>query len=153
MTPGDKDRSPIDPAASLLDREPRLRLIVEILQSRKGLDIAVMDLRRVTDAADYFVLCTGNSDVHVHALSQDLVERLTQSGERPWHVEGAETRRWVLVDLVDIVIHLLRREAREFYALERLWGDAEIYHFADAWDEPVGDAGAVGAWMPDRVRG
>ena len=112
-------------------------MIVETLQSKKGLDIAVMDLRQVSDAADFFVLCTGTSDAHVRALSDDVVESLRRVGERPWHVEGAQTRRWVLIDLVHIVVHVLRREAREFYALERLWGDADIYQFEDQWGDPA----------------
>lgn len=112
-------------------------MIVEALQSKKGLDILVMDLRPVSDAADFFVLCTGTSDAHVRALSEDVIDSLRHVGERPWHVEGAQTRRWVLIDLVDIVIHVLRREAREFYALERLWGDADMHPFEDQWDDPT----------------
>jgi len=96
-----------------------------------------MDLRQVSDTADYFVLCTGTSDAHVRALSEDVADRMRQLGDRPWHVEGTQTRRWVLIDLVDIVVHVFRREAREFYALERLWGDAEIQRFEDQWEDPT----------------
>ena len=132
-----KEHDPIDSPPALLTEEPRLQVIVETLQEKKALDIAVMDLRQVSDAADYFVLCTGTSDAHIRALSDDVVEALRRAGDKPWHVEGTQTRRWVLVDLVDIVVHILRREAREFYALERLWGDAEIHEFEDQWEDPT----------------
>ena len=101
----------------------------------KALDLTLIDLREVSDAADFFILCTATSEPHVRSLANDLVETLRESGERPWHVEGMESLRWVLVDLVDVVVHIFRGEAREYYALERLWGDADTTRFADAWDE------------------
>lgn len=125
--------------------------IIELLQSKQGADILLMDLRQVTDAADYFILCTGNSDQHIRALADELVERSKAAGEPPWHVEGLETRRWVLVDFVHIVVHLFRREAREFYALERLWGDASCTHYKDAFDSEDTDAGTVPEHAADVV--
>ncbi|MEW6751046.1 MAG: ribosome silencing factor [Candidatus Latescibacterota bacterium] len=113
--------------------DTRVRHIVEVLQDRKALDILLMDLRSLTDAADYFVLCTGTSDQHVRSLADSLVESLTAVGDAPWHVEGYATRRWVLIDCVDIVVHVFRQEARQFYALERLWGDAALTSFEDTW--------------------
>ena len=127
---------PIDPASAFLSADPRLRTIVDALQSRKGVDIIVMDLRSLSDAADYFVLCTGESDPQIRSLCEEVVDRLKSEGERPWHVEGLGTRRWVLIDLVDIVVHIFRPEAREFYALERLWGDARTVAFERAWSDP-----------------
>jgi len=94
-----------------------------------GVDITGMDLRSLSDAADYFILCTGESDPQVRSLCEEVVDRLKAEGERPWHVEGLATRRWVLIDLVDIVVHIFRQEAREFYSLERLWGDAKTVEF------------------------
>ena len=108
-----------------LRRDPRLRTIATALHARKASDVLLMDLRSVSDVADYFILCTATSDPHIKSLVTDLVDELKDSGHRPWHVEGLEQRRWVLVDLVDIVIHVFRPDAREYYALERLWGDAE----------------------------
>ena len=92
-------------------------------------------MRGVSDAADFFVLCTGNSEPHVRALANDATDKLREAGHRPWHIEGTISFRWVLVDLVDIVIHVFRQEARELYALERLWGDADISRFDDNWTE------------------
>lgn len=109
--------------------------IAALLLEKHGQDVDIMDLRGVTDTADFFVLCTGTSQQHIRALTDELVEQSRAAGNRPWHVEGYETRRWVLVDFVDIVVHLFQREAREFYALERLWGDAPCRRVGDP-DQP-----------------
>ena len=116
--------------------EERAQRIVGLLQDKKALDILLMDLRPLTDTTDFFILCSGTSDQHVKTLADELTDRLKETGDPPWHVEGYETRRWVLVDCVDIVVHIFQREAREFYALERLWRDAEITSFDEAsWKE------------------
>ena len=120
--------------ADLLQSDPRLGRIVDVLQDKKGLDITLMDLRDLSDAADFFVLCTGNSDQQVRTLAQEVRDQLKLEGYPPWHVEGLDTRRWVLIDYADLVVHVFRREAREFYALERLWGDAEIQRVEESWD-------------------
>ncbi|MBI2951676.1 ribosome silencing factor [bacterium] len=106
-------------------------LTVEALRSRKGEDILVMDLRGVTDLVDYFVLCTGNSDTQVKALADAVVEALERDGTGPWHVEGYEGRKWVLVDAVDVAVHVFQGPVREFYRLERLWGDARMEMIPD----------------------
>ena len=104
--------------------DPLVGLILGALRDRKALDLVVIDLRGVSDAADFFILCSGTSEPHVRSLTDDLVDELRGQGHRPWHVEGRQSLRWVLVDLVDVVVHIFLPEAREFYALERLWGDA-----------------------------
>lgn len=77
----------------------------------------------------------------MRALANDVVGTLREAGHRPWHVEGTESLRWVLVDLVDLVIHIFRNEARGFYALERLWGDGTLTRFGDTWTaEEASDA-------------
>ena len=120
-----------DAASDPRSRDPRLRVIVDSLLGKKGLDLVIMGLGEVTDVADYFVLCTGSSDLHVKSLAEDVVDKLKESGHRPWHVEGMEQRRWVLVDIVDVVVHIFRDDAREHYALERLWGDAKLFAIKD----------------------
>ena len=112
---------PSDP----LLQDPRLSLIAGILQEKKAEDILALDLRQVSDAADCFIICSAPSDPHVKGIVTALVESLRAAGHRPWHVEGMEQRRWVLIDLVDIVVHVFLPQAREYYGLERLWGDAE----------------------------
>ena len=105
--------------------------IVGILQDKKARDIALLDLRSSTDTTDYFIICTATSDVHVKTLADELAARMKEQGHRPWHVEGYKTRRWILIDYVDLVVHVMRREAREFYAQDRLRGDASVTHYDD----------------------
>ena len=134
----------VGPRALDLRDDPLLGLIVGTLRDRKALDLVVIDLRGVSDAADYFVVCSGTSEPHIRALTDDLVEELRGQGHRPWHVEGRQSLRWVLVDLVDVVVHIFRPEAREFYALERLWGDAPAARPGDGWEEePVAEDSAA----------
>ena len=99
-------------------------LSVEFMKSKKAQDILVMDLQGLTDTTDYFVLCTGMSDAQVRAISEAIIEGMKGKQEAPWHVEGLEERQWVLLDFVDVVVHIFLPEVREFYNLERLWGDA-----------------------------
>lgn len=101
-----------------------VRACIRLIQSKKGRDITILDVRGITDVADYFILCSAASEVQVKAISDMLVEGMEVQGYRPWHVEGYESLKWVLVDFVDIVVHIFRPESREFYGLERLWGDA-----------------------------
>jgi ribosome-associated protein len=91
---------------------------------RKGLDIQVMDLRGLSNATDYFLLVSGTSDMHVRSIAEHVMEELKKEGARPSHVEGLRTGRWVLIDYIDFVVHVFHPAAREFYQLERLWGDA-----------------------------
>ncbi len=139
-----------EPRASALPADPLLGLILRTLRDKKALDPVVIDLRGISDAADYFVLCSGTSDPHVRSLADDLVEYLRGQGHRPWHVEGRQSLRWVLVDLVDIVVHIFRQEARDFYALERLWGDAPATRLRNEWEEetPAPDGSAPVAEGP-----
>ena len=100
-------------------------LAAQKLAAKKGEAVLMLDLRRFDIGCDFFVLATGKSDIHVRALTEAVEEALEEAhGLRPWHVEGTPGARWVLMDYVDIVVHIFQREAREFYMLERLWGDA-----------------------------
>jgi ribosome-associated protein len=94
--------------------------------SKKADDVIVLDLRKVSAAADYFVIVSAGTDVQVKAVSDAVVEGLDKAGIPVWHIEGYGNRRWVLIDLIDVVVHVFHREAREFYGLERLWGDAPV---------------------------
>ena len=94
---------------------------------RKGTDLLVMDLRGLSDATDYFFLVSGTSDMHVRSIAEHMIEELKKEGVRPSHVEGLRTGRWVLIDYIDFVVHVFHPSAREFYQLERLWGDAPAH--------------------------
>ena len=91
---------------------------------KKGLDIIVLDVRKITDFTDYFVICTGAVDVHVHAIKDAVEVELRRAGWKPHNVEGEENARWVLMDYIDLVVHIFQPDARSYYSLERLWGDA-----------------------------
>lgn len=92
---------------------------------KKGRDVTVMDMRKVSGVADYFVICTGESDVQIKAIADEIRERIRREcQERPWHSEGTNHHQWVLLDYVDVVAHIFDLERRSFYDLERLWGDA-----------------------------
>ena len=100
--------------------------IVDLIMDKKGEDIVVLDLRKVTSVSDFFIIATGTSTVHVRAIADEIQEKLIKEDRvAPWHVEGYEARRWILLDFVDIVVHLFDAETRAYYLLEKLWKDAE----------------------------
>src|SRR5580765_1417968 len=103
-----------------------LSQVVDALVDRKAVDPVVLDLRGLTAACDYFVIVSGTSAAHVRGMAEHLVTALAPSGVEPHHVEGLAQGRWVLLDYVDFVVHVFHPELREFYQLERLWGDAEV---------------------------
>jgi ribosome-associated protein len=105
---------------------------VELALERKASDVVVLDLRGISTATDYFVIASGNSDVQVKAISDHVRDELKKDSVRPEHLEGLRGGRWVLMDYVDFVVHVFHPQAREFYQLERLWGDAP------RWDVPMG---------------
>lgn len=92
--------------------------------ARKAHDPVALDLRSVANVADYFLICSAGSEVQVKAIAEAVEERLHELGASPWHVEGLAGRRWVLLDYVEIVVHVFHETTREYYLLERLWGDA-----------------------------
>jgi ribosome-associated protein len=90
----------------------------------KAHDVVLLDLHGVTDMADYFIVASGTSDTHVRSVAQRVVEGMQKAGVKPYHVEGEDTGRWVLVDFVDFVVHVFHPSMRSYYQIERLWGDA-----------------------------
>ena len=97
----------------------------ELALSKKAQDVLILDLRNISAVADFFVICSGTSDVQVKAIAEAVEEGLKKSGVTPWHTEGYAARRWVLLDFVDVVVHVFHAKAREYYMLERLWDDAK----------------------------
>lgn len=112
-----------DPATRL-ELPATLERASELAADRKAADMLVMDLRGISNATDYFLVVSGTSDMHVRAIAEHIIEELKREGVRPSHVEGLRTGRWVLIDYIDFVIHVFHPAARDFYQLERLWGDA-----------------------------
>ena len=112
---------------------------VDAVLEKKARDVVVMDVRGISGVADIFVLCTGDSDVQIKAIAESVRDELrSQHGERPWHIEGLDHLQWVLLDYVDVVVHVFADERRTFYDLERLWGDATVVSVpADGSSESV----------------
>lgn len=102
---------------------------IDLLLDRKAEDVTLLDLRTLGGASDFFLLATGRSDTHVSAIADNLVEELRKEGVRPYGVEGMRGGRWVLIDYVDFVVHVFHPAAREFYQLERLWGDVPVTEY------------------------
>ena len=97
---------------------------VDALDANKAQDVIVLDVRGLCEATDYFVIASGTSDTHVRALAERVIEEMGKAGHRPHHVEGLSSGRWVLLDFVDLVVHVFHPTLRQFYQLERLWADA-----------------------------
>jgi ribosome-associated protein len=91
---------------------------------KRAEDVIILDLRELGGVCDYFVLATGHSEVQVRAIADAVEEGLAPHGAKPWHAEGYEARRWILLDYVDVVVHVFHAKAREYYLLDKLWGDA-----------------------------
>lgn len=108
-------------------------IIVEGMKDRKAKNIAVLDLRNVKNAiADFFIVCSGTSDTQVDAITDSIEEMVWKSvRQHPAHKEGKANREWILLDYVDIVAHVFKHDKRKYYALEDLWGDAQIFYVPD----------------------
>jgi ribosome-associated protein len=100
--------------------------IVELIFIKKGYNVKILDLRTITTITDYFIICTGDSDTQVKAIADEVDKQMREEGVRSWHTEGYRSLNWVLIDFVDIVVHVFKKESREFYNLEKLWGDAPV---------------------------
>jgi len=109
-----------------------VRRAVELALDRKARDVVVLDLRGISTATDWFVVTNGTSDVHVKAIADGIMEGLDAEGVPAGHAEGLAGRRWVLLDYVDFVVHVFHPQARVFYQLENLWGDAKRWEAPEA---------------------
>jgi ribosome-associated protein len=101
-----------------------LKRAIELAVDRKGQEILLMDLRGLSNSTDYFLLVNGTSDTHVRAIADHIIDELRKENMKADHIEGLRTGRWVLIDFIDFVVHVFHPTARDFYQLERLWGDA-----------------------------
>ncbi len=115
------------------DSDTLADIVVRGMQEKKASDIVVLNLKELKNAvADYFIICSANSDTQIDAVARSVeeeVEKLT--GDYPWQTEGRTNREWVLLDYVDVVVHVFLRDRRKFYALEELWGDAQISYIEE----------------------
>ncbi len=98
----------------------------EFALSKKANDVVILDVRRLTSTADFFVICSADSDTQVRAIADAVEQESENMGAPVWHTEGLHASTWVILDFVDVVVHVFHRESRSYYNLERLWGDAKI---------------------------
>jgi ribosome-associated protein len=110
------------PAKPTKPTKPILQgIVLDALDDMKALDVKLLDVRGLTDIADYMVIASGTSDRHVRSVAQRVVEKTKQAGFRPHGVEGAQDADWVLIDLSELIVHVMLPRVREFYGLEKLW--------------------------------
>ncbi|MBP1622219.1 MAG: Iojap-related protein [Acidobacteria bacterium] len=101
-----------------------LRIAVNAADDKKANDLVILDISKVTSFANYFLLCTGDSSRQMQAIADEVEKKLKEAGIRPSHVEGYQNSEWILLDCMDLVVHIFSKNARAFYDLERLWRDA-----------------------------
>ena len=111
-----------------ISNDDLLANIIKGIEDVKGADIDILDLREIDNTVcDYFIICNGNSNTQVNAITNSIQKVVSKElKDKPWHVEGTENGEWVLMDYVNIVVHVFQKQIREFYNIEGLWGDAKI---------------------------
>lgn len=109
-----------------LENSSLVEKIVEILKDKKARDIDVINISNVTILADYFILCSGTSTIHIRSMADELKLKLEEQGIPVHHVEGYGSARWILMDYGNVVVHIFHEEERKFYSIERLWADGII---------------------------
>jgi ribosome-associated protein len=114
------------------------QLITEVItgiEDVKGENTTILDLREIENTVcDYFIICDGNSNTQVSAISGSIQKKVSKTlKDKPWHVEGESNAEWILIDYVNVVVHVFQRQVREFYNLEGLWGDAKITKIENAY--------------------
>jgi ribosome-associated protein len=121
------------PRKKLKESEKLTEVIVEGILGKKGQEIVRLDLTGLPNAVtDYFVLCHASSGIQVKAIADAVIdETIRETGSKPWHKEGFENAEWILLDYVNVVVHIFKEETRAFYNLEKLWADAEIKTYSD----------------------
>lgn len=108
--------------------------IIKGIEDVKGENISILDLREIENTVcEYFVVCDGNSNTQVNAISGSIQKKVSKAlKDKPWHVEGENNAEWVLLDYVNVVVHVFQKQVRDFYNLESLWGDAKITNIQNA---------------------
>lgn len=99
-------------------------MLARMAEEKKGEGIVVLDMREISSLVDYFVICSGGSDRHVRTLAEEILKERKAGNQPPLHREGIKEGRWVVLDFIDVMVHLFQRDVREHYDLEGLWGDA-----------------------------
>lgn len=127
----------------MIESETLRDIALGALDAIKAIDVRALDVRSLTDITDFMIVASGRSNRQVRALADEVVEQATLRGVRPLGVEGLEQGEWVLVDLGDVVVHVMQPASRDFYQLERLWDDAALGTGPSRESTPMGDRVAV----------
>jgi ribosome-associated protein len=115
------------------DSDKLISAITDGLLEKKAKNIVLLDVRELTTLADYFVVCHGTSDTQIRALANSAMEKVKETtGENAWKQEGMDARRWIILDYVNIVVHIFSEEKRDYYGIERMWNDAIVTEITDA---------------------
>jgi ribosome-associated protein len=114
-----------------LDSKKFAKKIADLIFNKKGYDVRIIDLQNIASFTDYFIICSADSDTQVKAISDEIDKNLRDEGIKCWHKEGLTALSWVLMDYVDVVVHVFKKEARDFYNIEKLWGDAPSIEVED----------------------
>ncbi len=103
----------------------------QLALSKKGFDVKILKLKSLSSICDYFVITSGEADIHVNAIANAVEDGLYEEGVKPVHKEGKSAGNWVLLDYIDVVVHIFYEPTRQFYSLEKLWGDAPVENIRD----------------------
>lgn len=115
------------------DSETLIEAITEALLEKKAKEIVLLDVRGLTTLTDYFVVCHGTSETQIKALANSVLDKTREKiGEKAWKKEGLDARRWIILDYVNVVVHIFNEEKRNFYGIERMWNDAVRTEIKDA---------------------
>jgi len=106
--------------------------IIQLAQEKKGQQIVLMDISGLSDFTDYFVVISGDSNTQIKAIADHIQEGMRKNGVHLYQKEGYQSLKWVLLDYIDVVVHIFNRETREFYGVERLWADAEMNYISES---------------------
>jgi ribosome-associated protein len=111
-----------------IDTDELIAEIIKGIDDVKGEDVQLLDLREIENTVcDYFIICSGSSNTQVKAISGSIQKVVSKSlKDKPWHIEGEINSEWILLDYVNVVVHVFQKQIREFYDIESLWGDAKI---------------------------
>jgi len=122
-------------AKKIVNLDQLITEVIKGIEDVKGENISIIDLREIENTVcDYFILCDGSSNTQVSAIAASIQKNVSKSlKDKPWHVEGESNAEWILIDYVNIVVHVFQKHVREFYNLEELWGDAKITKIESAF--------------------
>lgn len=127
------DQFMTDPESETIDSSALIESITNALHEKKAKEIVLLDVRGLTTLTDYFIVCHGTSETQIRALANSVTEMTKKDiGEAVWKKEGLDARRWIILDYVNVVVHIFSQEKREFYGVERMWNDAVRTELEDA---------------------